>query len=74
MIKWIDKNTAVASDGSIFIIDSLGNVRFYPGNGWRRPDRKYGGKPKKFAEDFFYLRFRDAGLAERIINIIYSIG
>lgn len=73
VIKWIDKNTAVSSDGSIFLIDSEGSIEFYPGRGWKKPDRNYAGRPSKKSMPFFHLRIKDAELSRKVINLLTDI-
>lgn len=73
-LKWIDENTAVASlpDGSIFIIDENGNIRHYPGGGWKKPRQQYRGKPL-FRNPFWLYRIADVERAREIINEMYKI-
>lgn len=73
---WVGENTFVAKDKSIFIIDLLGNIKFYPAenSGWNMPRLKHKIKRLNHAdsirESFHYLKMENRQFSIDIINCL----
>lgn len=70
-VKWIDENTAIATDKSIFLIDLSGHIQHFPGDGWKKPREFHNGKFRD-VEPFWHYKIGDAAQSKRIIELIYS--